>query len=185
MRLIAVILIILKLNAGNAAVLTQVEGLDVVSTKLVVASTSNKMGMVVVFLSAHCPCSNSHMSELASLAHNYPDFQFIGVHSNTDEGREATVRYFSDNKLPFAVIQDNGAKIADMFKASKTPHAFIVSPAGALVFQGGVSSSHEFASAEKKYLRDALSDLVSGKKIKISQTRALGCSISRGGKNVW
>jgi thioredoxin-related protein len=142
-------------------------------------------GTVVVFLSASCPCSNSHVAELKSLAQEFPQFAFVGVHSNVDEEATATKEYFQKVKMGFPVLQDDNAKIADEFKALKTPHAFILSKDGKVLYQGGVSSSRDITKADRKYLREALNDLKEHHAVKTPEGRTLGCTISRGEKNVW
>ncbi len=161
------------------------KGSDVLTGKAISTSLEGHKGLVVVFLSAVCPCSNSHIQELTALSKAYPDFIFLGVHSNSDEKKDQTQTYFQNAKLPFPVIQDNGAKIADEFKAYKTPHAFVMKANGEIAYEGGVSSSHDFANADRKFLREALEDLDKNRPVKTPEGRTLGCVISRGEKYVW
>lgn len=156
-----------------------VEGQAIVDGAKVVATPAGHKGLVVVFLSSQCPCSNSHINELKSLVTDYPQFQFVGVHSNHDETVESARIYFTQAALPFPVIQDSDLKLADRFKALKTPHSFVLRPDGSIAFQGGVSSSHEFAQAEHKWLREALQDIKQDKKVRTASARTLGCAISR------
>lgn len=177
----------LALSSSVAAALPyQISGQSVTEDLHVQVGGATKKGLVVVFLSAICPCSNSHLVELKSLKKDYPDFDFIGVHSNTDENKELTSSYFKTANLPFPVVQDSGAKLADEFKALKTPHVFVILSDGKTAYQGGVSSSRHFDDkTDRKYLREALDDLSAGRKVKTPEGRTLGCVISRGGKNVW
>lgn len=142
-------------------------------------------GAVVIFLSAICPCSNSHLQELRELSKEFSNFAFIGIHSNSDESQEESTAYFKNNPLPFPVIRDQKSKIADDFKAVKTPHAYIVNASGEILFQGGVSDSSDFSYANKKYLRMALVELQNGNKVKVAKSRPLGCAISRGEGHDW
>lgn len=158
----------------------EVRGKSLFDEKEIRVGTDAKKGVVVVFLSAICPCSQSHTEEIAKLSQDFPEFHFVGVHSNADEGKDVALPYFNKSKLPFPIIQDRDAKIANEFKALKTPHAFVVLNDGSTVYQGGVSSSRDFSHADQKYLREALSDLKAGRKVKISEGRTLGCIISRG-----
>ncbi len=147
---------------------------------------NSKKGLVVVFLSALCPCSHSHIIELKQLTHDFPEFEFVGVHSNTDETKDITIKYFRAAELTFPVIQDFGAKLADQFKAYKTPHAFVLFNDGRVAYQGGVSSSQHFdMNTKRKYLREALEDISADRKVKTPEARTLGCVISRKGENVW
>jgi peroxiredoxin len=147
--------------------------------------TPKAEGTVIVFFSSSCPCSNSHVEEVKSLAAEYPQFAFVGVHSNADETAAEAKTYFDKNHMNFPVIQDDHAKIADQFKALKTPHAFVLSADGKVLYQGGVSSSKDIKKADRKYLREALTDLKNHVAVKTPEGRTLGCTISRGEKNVW
>lgn len=156
------------------------EGKNAITNEDLKVSAQGKKGLVVVFLSARCPCSNSHNTELQELALAYKDFNFIGVHSNSDESQEVYKSYFEKINFSFPIIQDDHTKIADQFKAFKTPHAFIISPSGEVLYEGGVSNSRQFLSSDRKYLREALEDIQNGKKVRTPEGRTLGCSIARG-----
>jgi hypothetical protein len=158
------------------------EGLDLRSGKPVsiLRDEPSKKGSVVVFMSAKCPCSLSHVDEIKKLATDYPEFRFIGVNANADESVEFAKPIFS--AFPFVVLKDERSLLADELKAVKTPHAFIFDSSGHRVFQGGVSNSATFARADRKYLREALEDLMLGREIRTPLARALGCSIERTSK---
>jgi hypothetical protein len=135
---------------------------------------------VIVFLSAKCPCSQSHEPELKRLHARFAGsgFEFIGVHSNQDETLADSKKHFKAAALPFPVIEDRGAKLADEFRALKTPHVFVLK-GSEVVFQGGVDDSADGARAKKRFLEDALSSLQLGKPLEVSRARALGCAIQR------
>lgn len=181
------LLIAFSLSGLTAAALPhQLSGNSVIDGQQFKVGEPVKKGLVVVFLSAVCPCSNSHLVELKKLKSEFPDFDFVGIHSNTDEDKDLTSSYFKTANLPFPVLQDSKAKLADEFKALKTPHVFVVLKDGTTAYQGGVSSSRHFDdTTDRKYLREALSDLASGRKVNTPEGRTLGCVISRGGKHVW
>lgn len=155
-----------------------VTGVDILTGKPVTAAPGSK-GLVIAFLSAKCPCSMSHIPELNELATQFKDFSFIGVHSNMDENEQLSRAYFAKTKLPFPVIADSNAKLADRFKALKTPHVFVVASDGRILFQGGMSDSKDCANADRHYLKEALGDLHAGKPVREASVRSLGCTISR------
>ncbi len=142
-------------------------------------------GTVVVFLSAACPCSHSHIEELKDLAREFPKFSFIGVHSNANEPKDFTLAYFERAALPFPILKDTGARLANELRANRTPHAFVISSDGKVLYKGGVSDSKDCRKAGRKYLREALSDLDQGKPVRTPETRSLGCAISRRGNHDW
>ena len=134
---------------------------------------------VVVFLSAKCPCSESHEPTLAQLSKEFPAFRFVGVHSNMDEDVPMARRHFAKAALPFPIIQDNHARIASELGAFKTPHAFIFSPTGEILYTGGVDNSHFAERASKHYLKEALLAVAAGREPAEKENRTLGCIIKR------
>lgn len=136
-------------------------------------------GTVVVFLSAKCPCSLAHEKSLEALAQDFSQVSFVAVHSNKDEDPHFAEKHFQESHFSFPVIQDDNFKLADEFRALKTPHAFIVGPKGECWFNGGVDDSTDSGRAKKHYLKVALLDLKNGNEPREKQVRTLGCIIKR------
>ena len=140
---------------------------------------SSKKGTVVLFLSSSCPCSNSHIPHLKKLKTEFKNMQFIGIHSNKLAKQKRIQNYFNKKEVNFPVLYDHDLKIANLFKAIKTPHVFVFNQKGKILFQGGLTNSVNFKIAKKFYLQEALIDIEKGLIPKQSFARALGCYISR------
>ncbi len=178
--LLSIVLLASVANANNLA--PEYLGKDLLSgkdTRLTLAAASK--GSVVVFLSAKCPCSASHEVALKNLYREFQvqGFTFTGVHSNADEDEALTVTHFKEAGLPFPILQDADQKLANAFGAFKTPHVFVVSPAGAILYQGGVDETHIAALAKKPYLKNALVAVAQGHEPDPKEVRVLGCAIKR------
>lgn len=158
-------------------------GEDVVSKKsLHIPLAQASLGTVIVFVSIKCPCSNSYLPVIDQLSKDFPGpkFQFVGIHSNPDEEVEKATVYFKEKKLNFPVLRDGDTKIADRYEAFKTPHVFIVSPKGDILFQGGVgNNSHYQPDKTRVYLREALNSINKGQEVQEKEVRTLGCEIKR------
>jgi hypothetical protein len=180
---------ILGLCSSHAfAMPTTLSGINVVTQKpetLKLDANPTTQNLVVIFLSAKCPCSNSHIDAIKALAKDFPATQFVAVHSNFDEDQATTEAYFKKVNLPFSVIQDVKGQYANQFHALKTPHAFVLNQKGDVLYQGGVSDSHEFKKSKHQYLREALNDLKKGQAVQTTQGRTLGCVITREDGNAW
>ena len=161
-----------------------IQGKDLLSGQELAIKTGTK-GTVVIFMSAECPCSDSHKAIVKKLSENFKNFTFVAVHSNTNESLESSKKYFEMAKFPFPVLQDDHSKLADALKAFKTPHAFLISPDGKILYQGGVTNSNSGPNADQQFLQDALNDVQAGKEVRVAHGRTLGCVISRGEQNVW
>lgn len=164
----------------------EISGLSLLTELPVQIQANRKQGIVGLFLSAKCPCSDSHIKEVRKLFDEFgKDFAFVAIHSNSDEGPDLAKAYFAAAGFSFPVLADRDQKLANELRALKTPHAFVFGPKGELLYQGGVSNSAKFDNADRFFLRDALADLRGGKAVRTPVGRTLGCVISRGEKNVW
>lgn len=151
-------------------------GLDLRSGKKTDLTVKSDQWTAVVFLSPTCPCSNSHVSALEELAKANPSIQFVGIHSNSSDTTVAST-YFKAKKLSFPVLQDDGGHWASQYKALRTPHAYLISPDGKTVFQGGVTDSSDCSRSTRNYLREAIADTTNQRPVKTPLARALGCPI--------
>lgn len=134
---------------------------------------------VLVFLSAKCPCSASHEGLLSQMAKDFPEVEFVGIHSNADEPKELSQQHFAAANLSFPIIQDKSGKLADELGAYKTPHVFVFNSQGQLLYSGGVTDSHVGPTAKTAFLKQALLEIRQGKTPTTKEGRTLGCVISR------
>ena len=149
------------------------------SESLTLEWSHHKKGVVVLFLSSSCPCSNSHIPHLIKLSEDFPQFQFVGIHSNKNESQTDAELYFKSKNLPFPVLRDNNLEWANRLGALRTPHAYLISSEGEVLYQGGVTSSGEAEKADSFYLKVTLKKYLLGEKIEQSKSRVLGCQIAR------
>lgn len=176
------LLVLLFAPLLNAALPIKWQAIDLSTQKKTIidlSSNAEKKADVFIFMSAKCPCSNSHVPIVKDLASKYPDFRFFAIHSNLDEDSKTTQEYFKKIALPFTVLLDQETQIADQFKAFKTPHAFIVNKKGEILYQGGVTNSSHGERADRIFLKDALEDIHNNRTIKTPEGRTLGCVIMR------
>jgi peroxiredoxin len=175
MQCIFVMMVFGYMSLATAAI----TGKDLMTGKNRVVQPGKK-GSVIVFMSARCPCSNSHLQIIKNLSEKFKDFSFAIINSNTDESLDEAQKYFKGAGLQFALIRDEKARLADQFKAYKTPHAFVLSADEKVLYKGGVTDSATGENAVKNYLQDALSDVEAGQVVRMAEGRTLGCVISRG-----
>ena len=184
-----ILLLSFFIATAKAEIPSEIKGKDLFkgSQSSVATHFSDKKALVVVFMSARCPCSNSHFPVMTKLAQKYKDVRFLAVHANTDEPVKEAQSYFKLINLPFPVLEDEHGKVADQFKALKTPHVFVLAPDGKILYQGGVTNSSMADQADRNYLNEALEDIHKGQKVRSAEGRTLGCVIAREGenKNVW
>jgi peroxiredoxin len=82
---------------------------------------------------------------------------------------------------PAAVLLDPQSKIARAYGATVTPHMYIIDASGTLVYKGGIDSIPSSDVADipkaKQYVRIGLDEVIAGKPVTDSSTRAYGCTM--------
>ena len=80
-----------------------------------------------------------------------------------------------------AMLMDDVGKVGQLYGAKTTPHMYIISPQGVLVYAGAIdsipSARVEDIKTATNYLRQGLNEALGGKAISTSSTRDYGCSV--------
>ena len=81
----------------------------------------------------------------------------------------------------FPYLVDEGQKIYPQYGATRTPHVYLLekTPKGNVVrYIGAIDDNYQDASqVEEKYVEQAVDAMLAGETIKVTTTRAIGCSI--------
>jgi len=87
----------------------------------------------------------------------------------------------SRDAAPAGVLLDPQSKIAKAYGATVTPHMYIIDANGVLVYKGGIDSIPSSSTSDipkaKQYVRVALGEVLAGKPVTDSSTRAYGCTL--------
>lgn len=133
-------------------------------------------GIVILFLSVSCGCTESHLAHLEKLNEEYrQDFKFIGILANEEEDIGEAVSFFKKKNISFPIVRNE--KIALDLNATKTPSVYVLDKKLQLLYSGGISNNVDFNKSNKLYLKEALSEITNNQPIKIKNQKVLGCSI--------
>jgi thiol-disulfide isomerase/thioredoxin len=175
--LILAILFVFNFNPKSFGAIKNFELYSVTSNKLVnIQFEKHDLNYVFIFLSKDCPCSKGNLEYINELSKKYPDVRFVGIHAKKKTKVEEVQNYLKDKKINFEILNDPDLLAANLFKALKTPHAFIVNKMGEIIYSGGVTNSIFPEHAKEFYLKNALEDLAN---IAKNETKTLGCFIER------
>jgi peroxiredoxin len=159
---------------------------DAVSGKTLAMTTlsAGKKATVIVFLSTECPVSNAYNERMAQIAAAYKakGVQFIGINANDGEATSAIATHARQNDFSFPVLKDANQAITDRFDAKVTPEVFVADAKGICVYHGPIDNNQNAGSVTKKYLTNALDDVLAGKAVAVKSARAFGCGIKRAQK---
>ena len=175
---IVFLLCVLTSSRSGFALSDNFSGLDLRNDQRVEVRPGAK-GTVAIFMSAKCPCSNSHVKLVQDLAREFKEFAFVLVHANADEAVSSARTYFRALDFTFPVLQDERTELANRWRANKTPHAFVIAPGGTVLYKGGVTASNRAEPSSQQFLRNALEDVTHGVVVRVSEGRTVGCVISR------
>jgi peroxiredoxin len=144
-------------------------------------SLKGKNGAVIIFIATRCPVSNGYNDRMEKLAEDYQSkgINVIGINSNSTEPASEVKSHAAEKHLTFAILKDDGNKIADRFGANHTPEAYVIDASGKLVYHGRIDNSQNTANITSNDLRDALDAVLAGKPIQKTTSVAFGCSIKR------
>ncbi len=135
---------------------------------------------VVVFLSARCPISNIYNLRLQAIYREYSakGVHFIFVNANNNEPPAEIADHAKEMKFPYPVYRDAG-KAAESLNAQVTPESFVLDAAGVLRYHGAIDDAQNEARVTRKSLRIALDELLAGKPVSVTETKAFGCTVKR------
>ena len=137
--------------------------------------------IVVIFVATECPVSNAYNSRMESIYNEYKNknVALVGINSNKAEDIGRIKEHAKSKGLTFPILKDEKNIIADKFRASVTPEVFILNNNFEVLYHGRIDDSRDESDVEKKDLRIALDEILSGKQVSNPVTKAFGCTIKR------
>jgi peroxiredoxin len=120
---------------------------------------------------------------MAAIYSEYKDKEiaFIGINSNKQESVEEIKKHAKENNLQFPILKDEKNIIADKFEASVTPEVYVLDGNFEVLYHGRIDDSRKAENVKSKDLNKALDEILEGKKVSNTNTKAFGCTIKRVG----
>lgn len=142
------------------------------------ASYKDAKGYIVIFTCNDCPYAKAYQGRIAELHNDFAPKGFPVIAINTSDSKEAIVTRAKEKNYPFSYLHDEKQDITRSYGATKTPHAFVLDKYLTVAYIGAIDNNYKDAeNADQKYIRDAVEALLSNNKVKITNTKAIGCSI--------
>jgi peroxiredoxin len=146
---------------------------------------SDYKGKIVVleWFNQGCPYVVRHYKAktMTTTADKYKGQDVVWLAVNTTQGKSA-----EDNKasaeawgISYPILSDTSSSVAQAYGAKTTPHMFIIDKEGKLAYKGAIDddSSADGGKASKNYVATALDELLAGKPVSTSETKAYGCGV--------
>ncbi len=137
--------------------------------------------IVIMFVATQCPVSNDYNARMAEVYNDYKDkgIAFIGINSNKQESVEEIKNHAKENNLTFPILKDEKNVIADKFSASVTPEVYVLNSNFEVLYHGRIDDSRKLNDVKSKDLHIALDEILGGKSVSNTKTKAFGCTIKR------
>jgi peroxiredoxin len=179
-------LFVVVVNAQTFTIGTNLENFtlsDIYGHEQSFDSLKGKKGTIVVFLSAQCPVVRAYNDRLNKVVDDYSSrgIAFVGINSNATESLE-WVKSHAEEHYKFPVLIDAKNVLADKLGANFTPEIFLFDTKNKLLYHGAIDNDRSAKNITSQYLRTALDEVLAGKALSKSETRAFGCSIKRVGE---
>lgn len=151
------------------------------------AKTDN--GLLVMFSCNTCPYVIKNQSRTKTVC-AYAKEKNIGVIVlNANEGGRTSGESFTEMQqygkaqgYNWYYAMDSDNTLADAFGATRTPECFLFDQNGKLVYHGAIDDSPaDISEVKRSHLKEAITEMTSGKNISIKESRSIGCSIRRKG----
>jgi peroxiredoxin len=141
-------------------------------------------GVVIVFTSNECPFDNYYKDRIKEMISAYSGkVQFLLVNSyiESEESQEKMAIHYTDLNVPY--LSDKDQLVMNALGAKKSPEVFLLKNSGgkfAIVYSGAIDDNPQIAKdVNQKFLKEAVDKILAGKKIEITNNRAVGCSIRK------
>ncbi len=160
--------------------LPNVDGKMVDSAELL----KNNKALVVVFMANHCPVAVAYQDRLIEIQKDYKErgVAIVAISSNDaaaypTDSFENMKKRAEEKKYNFPYLYDESQEVARSFRATCTPHVFVIDAKGNLAYRGAVDDNRDPKKVTNAYLRDALDAVLAGKPASPATTKQVGCSI--------
>ena len=140
---------------------------------------------VIFFSCNHCPYVQAYEDRVMELQKEFASqgVRFVAINSNDastypDDSFDNMVKRARERAFNFIYLRDDSQDIARAYGATHTPHLFVFNREKKLAYTGRIDDNwQEPSKVTRRYLKEALTALVSGQAPAEAETFAIGCTI--------
>ncbi len=175
-----------ELEIGKPVPSADLKMMDVTGKEISLGEAKSENGLLVIFSCNTCPyvkLSEARIKDVAALARKNK-IGVVLVNSNEaqredEDSFDEMKKYAKAQSYDFYYVLDKNSVVADAFGATRTPHVFLFDKKG-LAYRGAIDDNiKDVNDAKEHYLKDAIAAVGSGKPVKTTSTKSVGCSIKR------
>ena len=147
-------------------------------------------GYIVVFTANTCPYAIAYEDRLIALDKKYAakGYPVIAINPNppalsSGDSFEKMQEKSASKGFSFPYLFDEGQIVTEQYGARVTPHIFLLKKEGSelkIMYTGALDNDTQDVNPDKTlYVEDAIAALEAGRKIDVTSTKAIGCTVKR------
>jgi predicted DCC family thiol-disulfide oxidoreductase YuxK len=156
--------------------------------------SAGRAAKVVIFTCNHCPYARAWHDRLQDVARDYADrVGFVQISSNDGtrypkDSFEMMEERVAADEFATPYLYDESQAVARAWRATVTPHVFVIDANGAVVYEGAPDGYHapslrDWNGEPGQWLREALDDVLAGRPVARPWTEPIGCSMKWNAEN--
>lgn len=156
----------------------------------VLGASPDCQAVVVVFLGTQCPISNSILPRISQLAADYADrgVEVFGVISSPSVTLVEAREHSAEFGIEFPVLFDGSQVLCERFRATHTPHAFVLKPNDIRyhfvdsTYSGAFDDQFPAVTRRRQaplrhYVSGTLEDILNHQPVHLRKTEPVGCRL--------
>ncbi len=151
-------------------------------------SDLTKAGKIVVleWFNPDCPVVKMHYDNaktFTDMAKNYKDKNVVilavnsGAAGKAGSGQERNAKARKDWNIDYPVLLDEKGEVGKSYGAKNTPAMYVINKDGILAYKGAIDDGGPEGAGKTNYVTKALDELIAGKKVTTTETKAYGCGV--------
>ncbi|MGV3706874.1 MAG: thioredoxin family protein [Arcticibacter sp.] len=152
------------------------------------ADFKSAKGFIVVFTCNTCPVAKVYESRIVALNEEYASKGYPVIAINTNDPVASPGDSFvkmqeraKEKNFKFPYLEDADQQLTKKFGAAHTPTVYIISKTSkgnVVEYTGAIDNDQDDSNASKTtFVKNAVDELMSGKKPSVSKTKAVGCTV--------
>lgn len=137
--------------------------------------------VVVCFTCNECPVAIAYEDRFVEFTKKYDGkgVKFIAINARSHKSEDlAKMKQRAEEKgFNFPYVNETTGKLAGEYGARVTPHIFVLDQDRKVAYVGAFDDKQ--VSPSKHYVADAVDAVLAGKKVEVTNTRAVGCGIPK------
>lgn len=160
---------------------------DITGKEVSFTDAKKEGGLLVMFSCNTCPVVHKNQERTKEICNEALSKNVGVILLNANEATredgdsfEDMQSYAKEQEYNWHYVVDKNSVMADAFGAMRTPECFLFNKEMKLVYHGAIDNNPGNPNdVSKKYLSEAISEMLAGKEVTTKVTRSIGCGIKR------